>query len=85
MIEVTKFGGLRLVVNADHIECVEAQPETALILNNGKRIVVLEQLEIVVERIITYQRLIRGEHRPRTHVVEGVDGHGVVNESARSV
>lgn len=85
MIEVTKLGGLRLIVNADHIECVEAQPETALILNNGKRIVVLEKVDIVVERIITYQRLIRSEHRPRTNVVEGVDGQGIKPESARAI
>jgi len=78
MIEVTKFGGERLMVNADHIECIEMQPETALILSNGKRIVVLEKVEIVIERILNYQRIIRSEHRPRTSVVTGVESQGLV-------
>ena len=59
MIEVTKLGGERLIVNADHIEAVEAQPDTVLVLLNGKHIMVREPVAEVVRKVVEYQRLIR--------------------------
>ena len=58
MIEVTKLNGERIIVNAEHIESVEAQPDTALVLLNGKRIVVREPVPDVVRRVVEYKRLI---------------------------
>ncbi|MDB5102706.1 MAG: flagellar FlbD family protein [Fibrobacteres bacterium] len=65
MIEVTKLNGEKLIVNADQIESVEAQPDTALVLNNGKRIVVREKVPEIVRRVIEYQRNIRMGNGPR--------------------
>ncbi len=84
MIEVTKLGGERIFVNADHIECVEAQPDTALLLGNGKRIVVLDKVADVVRKVIEYQRQIRAAGPPRTSVAEGVENNGAVVQAAKS-
>ena len=84
MIEVTKLGGERIFVNADHIECVEAQPDTALVLGNGKRIVVLDKVVDVVRKVMEYQRLIRTERPPRTSVAEGVENNGAVVQAAKA-
>ncbi len=59
MIEVTKMSGERVFVNADHIETVEAQPDTVLVLSNGKHILVREKPGEVVARIVAYQQLVR--------------------------
>jgi flagellar protein FlbD len=65
MIEVTKLNGENIIVNADHIESVEAQPDTALVLDNGKRIVIRDQVSDVVRKVIEYQRAIRTAEGPR--------------------
>jgi flagellar protein FlbD len=65
MIEVTKLNGENIIVNADHIESVEAQPDTALVLDNGKRIVIRNRVSEVVSKVIEYQRTIRMATGPR--------------------
>ncbi len=65
MIEVTKLNGENIIVNADHIESVEAQPDTALVLTNGKRIVIRDQIPEIVRKVIEYQRSIRTATGPR--------------------
>lgn len=59
MIEVTKMSGERVFVNADHIETVEAQPDTVLVLQNGKHILVREKADEVVRRVVAYQQTVR--------------------------
>lgn len=81
MIEVTKLGGGRLIVNADHIECVEAQPDTVLVLTNGKHILVREEVGEIVRRVVEYQRMVRsGLSAATPHLragpEEGSDGPG---------
>jgi len=38
---------------------VEAQPDTVLVLSNGKHILVREKPGEVVDRIVAYQQLVR--------------------------
>ncbi|HLP41704.1 MAG TPA: flagellar FlbD family protein [Fibrobacteria bacterium] len=59
MIEVTKLNGETVFVNADHIETVESQPDTVIILAGGKHFLVREEVEEVVRRIVDYQRRVR--------------------------
>jgi flagellar protein FlbD len=65
MIEVTKMNGENIIVNADHIESVESNPDTSLVLTNGKRIVVRDRVPDVVRKVIEYQRSIRMGNGPR--------------------
>lgn len=66
MIEVTKLNGENIIVNADQIESIESLPDTALVLNNGKRIVVRDIVSEIVRKVVEYQRLIRSGTGPRT-------------------
>ena len=75
MIEVTKLNGETIMVNADHIETVEAHPDTTLVLKNDKRIVIKDSVADVVRKIIDYQRSIRTG--PRMDVGGG-PGEGTV-------
>jgi flagellar protein FlbD len=58
MIEVTTLGGKIYFVNPHQIEYIENNPDTTLIMLSGKRLVVREPYEVVLERIVEYRRLI---------------------------
>lgn len=44
------------MVNADLIEMIEATPDTMVTLTTGKKILVRESVEEVIERVIAYKR-----------------------------
>jgi flagellar protein FlbD len=58
MIEVTRLNKKEFVLNCDWIETVEATPDTVITLTNGKKYVVAEKVEDVIEKIIEYKRKI---------------------------
>ncbi|MBD3221086.1 flagellar protein [bacterium] len=59
MIKVTKLNGRELVVNADLIEFVEATPDTLISLTTGRKVMVLEELDEVVQRAVGYRNRAR--------------------------
>jgi flagellar protein FlbD len=59
MIKVTKLNGRELVVNADLIEFVEATPDTLISLTTGRKVMVLEELDEVVQRAVSYRSRAR--------------------------
>ncbi|HDN85112.1 MAG TPA: flagellar protein FlbD [Candidatus Aerophobetes bacterium] len=59
MIEVTRFNGRKLVINAELVKFVESTPDTLITLTTNDRILIKDKVEEVVEKIIQYQRLIR--------------------------
>lgn len=58
MIKITKLNKDVITVNADLIESIEANPDTALILTSGKRIVVRDSVDEIVERVLKYKKFI---------------------------
>jgi flagellar protein FlbD len=61
MILVHRLGkeeGL-IAINADMIEYIESNPDTLVVLSNGKKIVVKEDMEKIIELIIEYKRSIK--------------------------
>ncbi|PLV56794.1 flagellar FlbD family protein [Thermotoga sp. SG1] len=58
MIKLTKIDGKWFVLNADLIETVEALPDTTITLVNGRKYIVKESVEEVVQRVIEYKRKI---------------------------
>ncbi|AAM24654.1 flagellar protein FlbD [Caldanaerobacter subterraneus subsp. tengcongensis MB4] len=58
MIYVTRLNDEEFVVNADLIEFIEKTPDTVISLTTGKKIVVKETPEEVIERVIQYKRKI---------------------------
>ncbi len=55
MIEVTRLNGSPMVLNSDLIKTAEASPDTMLTLINGEKLIVREQPEEVVERVLVYR------------------------------
>ncbi len=59
MITVTRLNGKQLVINAELIRTVEANPDTTIQLINGDHIIVREPMQRVVELAIEYGQLLR--------------------------
>ena len=59
MIKLTRLGGQPFVLNAELICYVEQLPDTYVTLTAGDRVVVQEDLDEVVRRVIDYQRQVR--------------------------
>ena len=65
MIKVTRLNKVeQFYVNADKIEFIEETPDTVISLESGKKIVVVEAAELVIEQIIQYKGRIVDYRRP---------------------
>ncbi|HZP64542.1 MAG TPA: flagellar FlbD family protein [Terriglobales bacterium] len=58
MIRLTRLSGQELAVNSDLIKFIERAPDTVVTLTNGEKIIVRENTEQVVERIIAFRRAV---------------------------
>jgi flagellar protein FlbD len=56
MIKVTRLNGQPLVVNADLIEFVEEIPDTIVSLTTGKKIMVKEDSDQIIDKVANYRR-----------------------------
>jgi flagellar protein FlbD len=55
MIELTRLNGSTMVLNSDLIKTAEASPDTMLTLISGEKMIVREDCDEVVERVIAYR------------------------------
>ncbi|MDF4197897.1 MULTISPECIES: swarming motility protein SwrD [Bacillus] len=59
MIKVTRLNGQPFTLNALFIEQIECFPDTTITLSNGKKFVVKEDEEAVLEKIAAFYRKIK--------------------------
>jgi flagellar protein FlbD len=55
MIELTRLNGNPMLLNSDLIKTAEASPDTMLTLTNGEKLIVREELSLVLERVVAYR------------------------------
>jgi len=58
MIKVTRLNESWLVINTDLIEFVEAIPDTIISLTTGKKIMIRESVDEIIEKVEEYKRRI---------------------------
>ncbi len=58
MIKVTRLNKTEFYVNADLIEFIEKTPDTVITLTTGKKIVVRESVETVLNEIIEFRKKV---------------------------
>jgi flagellar protein FlbD len=58
IIKLTGLNHKEFVLNADHIERVEQVPETMITLVNGKKYMVLDKIDDVIEKVVNYKNKI---------------------------
>jgi len=73
MIRVTRINDAELVINADLIEFVEAIPDTMITLTTGKKIMVRESVDEIIQRVAEFKRLAsaRAQETGRAGVADG--------------
>jgi len=59
MIKVTRFNNSVLLINAENIQSVEANPDTVITFINRDRLLVKEPVEEVTHRIVEYRRVLK--------------------------
>ena len=58
MIEVTRLNKKTFILNCEWIETVEATPDTVITLTNGKKLVVAENVEDIIRKVIEYKQKV---------------------------
>ena len=58
MIQLTAMNKKDFILNADHIEKIEEVPETLITLTNGKKYIVLQTVEEVIDNVLRYKNRI---------------------------
>ncbi len=58
MIELSRLNGKSFVLNSDLIETVESTPDSVISTINGKKYIVKESIEEIVEKVLEYKRKI---------------------------
>lgn len=58
MIKLKRLNGKEFVLNCDLIEFLESTPDTVVTLVSNNKIVVIETIDEVIEKVIEYKRNI---------------------------
>lgn len=58
MIELTQLNGSTLIVNCDLIETIESIPETKVSLTTGKYVLVAENREQIIDKVVDFRRRV---------------------------
>ncbi len=56
IIEVTRLNDSKFVLNAELIKTIESTPDTVISLTTSEKLVVKEDIEKVIEKVIAYKR-----------------------------
>ncbi len=59
MILLSRLNGIPFYLNAELIQAIEATPDTVITLTSHEKLVVKEPADLVVNRMIEYQRQVR--------------------------
>jgi len=71
MIKLTKINGEEILVNINQIQTIEMIPESKILFVNKEFLLVMEDTETIVSKIIDFNAKIYGHHR--TLLVEKID------------
>jgi flagellar protein FlbD len=58
MIKLTRTSGKEFILNADLIIEVQETPDTVITLNNGKKLLVKDSADDIINKVVTYRRRI---------------------------
>ena len=59
MITLTRINHSHVVLNSDLIEHIDATPDTVVSMTNGQKIVVLEDPEEIIGKVVDFRREIQ--------------------------
>ena len=56
MIAITKLNDHEMIINCDLIELIESTPDTTVTMTTGRKVIVKESVDTVLEKIISYKK-----------------------------
>jgi flagellar protein FlbD len=56
MVRLQRLNKEEFILNADYIEMLEATPDTVITLTNGKKLMVKNTVDDIVDQVIAYRR-----------------------------
>lgn len=59
MIKLTRLDNREMVINADLIETIEATPDSIITLLTGKKIIVKDTVDEIVEKVVKYREVVK--------------------------
>jgi flagellar protein FlbD len=62
VITVTRINDREVLINSDQIEIMEEAPDTTLTMIGGRKIIIRETPDEVLDKIVAYKRLILKEN-----------------------
>lgn len=71
MISVTRLNGEVIHLNSEMIEFIEVMPDTVISMMSGKKLLVTESLDVVLNKIISYKKSINGQQQysRKNHII----------------
>jgi flagellar protein FlbD len=74
VILLSRLNGIPFYLNAELIQVIESTPDTVITLISHEKMVVKEPAELVINRMIEYQRQVRQRpgYQPRANKQAGV-------------
>lgn len=70
MIRLTRLQGEEIVINAGLIEFVERTPDTVITMATGRKVMVRESIDAVIDKVVAYSSRIGHPAVCLSHVVE---------------
>jgi flagellar protein FlbD len=58
MIEVTRLNDHSMMINAELIEMVESNPDTTITMTTGRKIIIKETVEELVQKVVQYKQKV---------------------------
>ncbi|HHW71484.1 MAG TPA: flagellar FlbD family protein [Clostridiales bacterium] len=58
MIKVTRLNGKEFYINPDLIEFIESTPDTVITMTTNRKVIVMEDIGIIIDRIIEFRKKI---------------------------
>jgi len=56
MVSITKLNEQEMIINCDLIELIESTPDTTLTMTTGRKIIIKESVDTVMEKIVAYKK-----------------------------
>ena len=58
MIRLTRLSGIEFVLNGELVQEIESTPDTIITLTSGKKVMVKESVDVIMNAVIEYRQLI---------------------------
>lgn len=62
MISITKMNNQEILLNNDLIETIEETPDTVITLTTGKKLIVKESIDEILEKVVSFRSRLNQFH-----------------------